>query len=224
MNLKPNKKTLTIIIAIIIIIAIAGAAILLTKMGEAGEESLEEYTLTINVNGEGSTNPEQGNHTYTNGTEIPTTADPKDGWEFIRWTGDYNNTEKEITLIIDSDKEITAQFVENPNKISKAYVNAIDEGNIEEAKTYTTGQRLETLENKTQEQIQERKELSEKTELTVEILEENRIEENYTIIHLNITETHKEKDETTTLERTYQLIKENKEWKIRSKHNEIIEF
>jgi len=76
------------------------------------EEPLEEYDLTINIDGEGTTDPEEGTHTYEEGTEVTVEATPAEGWEFVEWTGDYESEEAEITFEIVEDMEITAHFEE----------------------------------------------------------------------------------------------------------------
>ncbi|MFW6064792.1 MAG: InlB B-repeat-containing protein [Candidatus Natronoplasma sp.] len=76
------------------------------------EERLEEHELTINIEGQGSTDPAEGTHTYEEGEEVIVEAIPADGWEFIEWTGDETSTDATITITMDEDKEITAVFEE----------------------------------------------------------------------------------------------------------------
>jgi|GEM_PF-844796 len=78
------------------------------------EEIFEEkYDLTINLDGQGSTNPEEGTYTYDEYEEVVISVEPAEGWKFIEWTGDYEGTEDEITLEMTEDKEITAVFEED---------------------------------------------------------------------------------------------------------------
>ncbi|MFO8109107.1 MAG: GLUG motif-containing protein, partial [Thermoplasmata archaeon] len=70
------------------------------------------HSLTIEVEGEGSTDPEEGNHSYVPGTEVTVTAMPADGWYFVGWTGDHESTDEQINVTMDHDMEITAQFEE----------------------------------------------------------------------------------------------------------------
>jgi len=79
---------------------------------EVDEEPVEEYSLQVTVDGEGSVDVEPEQATYDPGTEVTLTADPDDGWKFVKWTGDQESTEKEITITMDEDKEITAKFEE----------------------------------------------------------------------------------------------------------------
>ncbi len=75
-----------------------------------------EYSLTINVEGEGSTDPAEGSHAYEEDEEVTITAMPAENWYFKEWTGDHQGTNNETTITMDSDKEITAHFEEyEPN-------------------------------------------------------------------------------------------------------------
>jgi len=74
----------------------------------------EEYDLTISIDGEGSTDPAEGTHTYEEGEVVTVEATPAEGWEFVEWTGDETGTETTIEITMDSDKSITAVFEEEP--------------------------------------------------------------------------------------------------------------
>lgn len=78
------------------------------------EESTQpvEYDLTINNNGQGSTNPSEGTYTYEEGTVVTVEATPADGWNFVDWTGDTTGTDSTIDITMDTDKSITAVFEE----------------------------------------------------------------------------------------------------------------
>ena len=81
----------------------------------------EEYELTIDIEGEGTTDPEAGTHSYDYGEEVTVTAEAADGWEFVEWTGDYEGEDEEITITMDDDQEITAHFA------IKTYELSVDE-------------------------------------------------------------------------------------------------
>jgi len=55
---------------------------------ETFETVVEEYTLEIGVEGEGTTDPEPGTYMYDEGTEVTIEATPDEGWEFSHWSGD----------------------------------------------------------------------------------------------------------------------------------------
>jgi hypothetical protein len=69
------------------------------------------YTLTISVEGEGTTNPPTGG-LYTSGTPVTITAQPAEGWNFARWEGDVSGTESTISFSMDNDISVTAVFEE----------------------------------------------------------------------------------------------------------------
>jgi len=121
-ELKRNWKIISLIVIAVLII---GAVIILIPDPEVDPDpepdpdpdpdpEPEEYELIINIEGEGTTEPEEGNYTYEEGEEIEITALPEAGREFERWSGDYPegvSQEDEITVEMDSDKEITASFI-----------------------------------------------------------------------------------------------------------------
>jgi len=70
------------------------------------------YDLTISVSGQGTTSPSPGTHTYEEGTLVKVTATADSGWKFDRWSGARSSTSNEITVTMDEDKSITANFEE----------------------------------------------------------------------------------------------------------------
>ncbi len=71
--------------------------------------------LTINAEEGGTTDPEPGVYTYDSGEEETVEAIPDEGYEFVEWTGDVTGTDTTITVTMDTDKEITAVFQEEPD-------------------------------------------------------------------------------------------------------------
>jgi len=74
-------------------------------------EPKEEYTLTIAVEGNGTTEPEPGEHVYLDGTAVELKAIPDENWEFDKWEidgQDYNDDQ--ITITMDADQEVNAYF------------------------------------------------------------------------------------------------------------------
>jgi uncharacterized repeat protein (TIGR02543 family) len=51
---------------------------------------------------------------YFHGEQVTLTAKPKYGYTFVGWGGDATGTEKTITLLVDSQKAVTANFVLDP--------------------------------------------------------------------------------------------------------------
>jgi len=69
-----------------------------------------QYDLTINANEGGTTDPSPGTYTYGKGTEVTVTAIPDDHFIFNRWSGDLSGSANPVTIIMDSDKSIKANF------------------------------------------------------------------------------------------------------------------
>jgi len=69
------------------------------------------HTLTMQVSNSGSTTPEAGTYSYSEGTAVNITATPDNGWQFDSWTGDVADPDLATTTVtIDSDKTLAANF------------------------------------------------------------------------------------------------------------------
>ncbi|MFC1997288.1 FG-GAP-like repeat-containing protein [Chloroflexota bacterium] len=75
--------------------------------------STPTYTVTTSTAGNGTIllNPDQTS--YEENTPVTVTAVPADGWLFTEWSGDLTGSENPATLTVDSNKNITATFVED---------------------------------------------------------------------------------------------------------------
>ncbi|WP_051227817.1 InlB B-repeat-containing protein [Gillisia sp. JM1] len=76
----------------------------------------ETFTLNVTAqNGSVSKNPDQQN--YNNGDQVILTATPDNGYEFTSWSGDANGSNNPLTVVMNSNKNITANFtlINNPN-------------------------------------------------------------------------------------------------------------
>jgi len=76
------------------------------------------YTLYINANN-GSVIIFPERETYNQGTFVRLQASPDDGYGFTRWEGDLSGTENPASIILDSDKSITAVFSEITNAFDR---------------------------------------------------------------------------------------------------------
>ncbi len=72
----------------------------------------EYYFLNVNMDGEGQIQVDPEKEKYDPDEEVTLTAQPEEGWQFFEWTGDHTRIEHEITLIMNEDKNITADFRE----------------------------------------------------------------------------------------------------------------
>jgi len=75
---------------------------------------ISKYSLTIKVNGQGTTEPSPKNYLYLKGAQVSITALPASGWEFRYWTGADDNNLNPTTVTLTSDKTVTAFFKEKP--------------------------------------------------------------------------------------------------------------
>jgi uncharacterized repeat protein (TIGR02543 family) len=84
-------------------------------------------TLTMAVNGNGTTVPVVGNHTYGSGTVVNISADPDSGWQFVNWNTTNiseidNPTAASTTVLVDENKTVTANFAEITAAILEGHV------------------------------------------------------------------------------------------------------
>jgi len=73
----------------------------------------DQYTLTVNIVGEGSVFrlPDQGAYTY--GAEVQLTALAYPGWTFAGWSGDLSGNTSPTTITMNGSKTVTATFTQN---------------------------------------------------------------------------------------------------------------
>ena len=71
-----------------------------------------QYTLNINTNGQGTTNPGAGIYTHNRGSQVTITAFPASGWKFDRWGGNASGKIASTTITMNSNKKVTAYFME----------------------------------------------------------------------------------------------------------------
>lgn len=79
----------------------------------AANFELKEYQLTINKEGKGSVNEEvveEKSKEYEHGTVVELTANPSEGYRFVEWSGDVENSDNPIQITVDDPKEVTAVF------------------------------------------------------------------------------------------------------------------
>jgi len=69
------------------------------------------YTLSLNIQGNGSISkiPDQSSYLFGTNVELIATADP--GWTFSNWSGDLTGSNPNATITMDDNKTITANFV-----------------------------------------------------------------------------------------------------------------
>ena len=79
----------------------------------------ENYELNIAVEGNGTTNPATGTHSYENGTIVTVESFPDEGWLFNHWEldGDEASPGLSYNLTMDSNHTLTAVFLHGQNQL-----------------------------------------------------------------------------------------------------------
>lgn len=104
------------------------------EYGESGYSSdavlLPQYTLSAMCSENGSVCPAEG--TYTENSVVQITAVPAEGWVFNGWNGDITSSNNPATITMDSDKSVTADFVQLAVRFNLT-VNTTGEGSVSPA-------------------------------------------------------------------------------------------
>jgi hypothetical protein len=70
----------------------------------------DQYTLTINTDGNGLVTKDPNQATYTYGTFVDVNAIPDANWAFSAWSGDLSGSNNPETITMDDNKTVTATF------------------------------------------------------------------------------------------------------------------
>jgi hypothetical protein len=90
----------------------------------------EQFTLTINIEpdqnaGSVTINPDK--EKYNLNEEVTITAVPESGYNFESWSGDYTGSDNPLTITMDSNKNLTANFGEGNIKYTLTVVVSPDD-------------------------------------------------------------------------------------------------
>jgi uncharacterized repeat protein (TIGR02543 family) len=78
---------------------------------DSGEATGEDrYALAISTSAGGSTSPEAGAHAFPPGTVVQVAASPGEGFTFTGWSGAASGAANPVTILMDSNKSLTASF------------------------------------------------------------------------------------------------------------------
>ena len=70
----------------------------------------QEPLLSVSTTSGGTTDPDPGTYVHDLGDEVTVRATPATGYAFSGWSGDAAGTTNPITITLDSDKSVTANF------------------------------------------------------------------------------------------------------------------
>ena len=97
------------------------------------------YTLTTNVVGEGTVEGNAGS--YVAGTTATLTATPAEHYDFLNWTyGSVTSTDNPLTITVNSDMAITANFKEHTKYTITAHAADNTMGYVTGGKAYYAGE------------------------------------------------------------------------------------
>lgn len=133
-----KNKVAAIIVACTI--AVIAAIVILKFEPWNGTLPAETYTLTTvaSPSGAGYVSPSGG--AYEPGEQTTLTASPASGYTFDRWGGDISGTWSTIVVSMDSDKDITAYFEEEPPATSEPITFTGSSGRTTPPFTITTSE------------------------------------------------------------------------------------
>ncbi|MDP3582811.1 MAG: InlB B-repeat-containing protein, partial [Ignavibacteria bacterium] len=94
--------------------------------------SINAYTLTIaSVNGSVTKNPDQAN--YNHGATVQLSASPTTGFTFTGWSGDANGSSNPLTVIMDGNKNIIANYSISTYSLTISSINGTVTKNPDQA-------------------------------------------------------------------------------------------
>jgi gliding motility-associated-like protein/uncharacterized repeat protein (TIGR02543 family) len=104
------------------------------------EKAPDKYTLAANASpSDGGT--VSGAGSYNSGEVVTVNATPAAGYSFTGWTGDATGTSSSISITMDGDKSVVANFQENiPDKYTlTSNASPVEGGTVSGAGTYDAG-------------------------------------------------------------------------------------
>jgi len=93
------------------------------------QENPNEYTLNVNIVGQGSVNLNPTGGTYVEGTVVTLTAIASDDWKFDEWSGDLSGTKNQKTIEMNGNKDVTAHFIQETTNYYMLIIEPSEGGN-----------------------------------------------------------------------------------------------
>lgn len=92
------------------------AAGVVVNGGSASSDPLEQFTLTVNLEGSGTVTKSPDQDTYVSGSTMQLTATAAPGYQFTGWRGDITDTTNPLSLTINENTAVTANFTVIPDQ------------------------------------------------------------------------------------------------------------
>lgn len=92
------------------LIALAIALLVLSAVSQ-GCNRLEKWTVTITVDGQGTTDPAGASSWWDSGETMMVTATPAAFWRFDQWGGDLSGTQNPLIFEIEKNMTLVAHFI-----------------------------------------------------------------------------------------------------------------
>src|SRR5690625_2465316 len=87
---------------------------------------IQSFSITVQVEGEGSVTLNPDKDEYEPGEEIEVTAEAEEGWIFSHWGGDLTGNENPVNITADDNKNITAIFEVAPNTMAISLLQQVN--------------------------------------------------------------------------------------------------
>jgi len=126
-----NRKKLAGITAACVIAIIV--VILAINDGDSNGGGKTYHTLTTHTSpsAAGSVSLSSSGGEYESSVKVTLTASPASGYTFDHWTGDASGTSATVIITMDSNKDVTAYFAEEPVRVEARVTRVIDGDTIE---------------------------------------------------------------------------------------------
>lgn len=94
--------------------------------GDGGQGAGGSFVLEISLSGSGTTKPASGTYTFASGTAVQVTATPARGSVFERWSGAASGAANPVTVTMDRDRSLTANFAPDIGTLPSSCPGACD--------------------------------------------------------------------------------------------------
>jgi len=84
---------------------------------------LGQHAMDLSASSGGTTNPQTGAYVFFHASRVTIEATPEDAYIFSNWSGDVESIENPLTITMDADKSIKANFKEKFEEIWEAVKN-----------------------------------------------------------------------------------------------------